>query len=121
MKMVPESSFRVGLEYRTELPGGKADLVLGANYLDSAKIPRNLTNTPMATTPAYETIAAQVAIESVDKRWRVALSGENLNGEEYWTMAQPPFSRFFGPSARGHSRRVSDSLGRHAAVEPSLA
>lgn len=97
MKMVPETSFKIGVEYRTALPWGASDFIFDVNYLDVSKIPLNLVNTPFATVPAHGTLGAQIAVASQDSRWRVALSGENLSGEEYWTMAQPPFTRYFVP------------------------
>lgn len=96
LKQIPKWAYQAALEYR--LPLGEAgDLVLGTTYLSSAEIPRDVNNNPIVTTPQYQTVDAQVAFNSSDDRWRVALSGENLTDEEYWTMGTAPFSRFYAP------------------------
>lgn len=96
LKQIPKWAYQTALEYR--LPVGDAgDLVFGATYLSSAEIPRDVANNPIVTTPAYQTLDAQIGFDSRDGRWRVALAGENLTGEEYWTMGTAPFSRFYAP------------------------
>lgn len=97
LKQIPERAYRIGAQYRIPLRVWSSDLVLDANYLDSAEIPRDIANNPLVTTPSYSTLDAQIALESQDGRWRVALSGKNLTAEEYWTMGTNPFSRFYAP------------------------
>ncbi|MBV6418219.1 MAG: Vitamin B12 transporter BtuB [Steroidobacteraceae bacterium] len=97
LKQVPKRSFRFGVEYRQSVAALVGEFVLSANYLNSDEIPRDLVNNVIATTPAYDTIDAQLAYEADSGIWRVALAGENLNGEEYWSMGTAPFSRFYVP------------------------
>lgn len=97
LKQVPKRSFKLGAEYRQPVIALAGEMVLSASYLKSDEIPRDLVNNVMATTPAYDTVDAQLAYEADSGIWRVALAGENLNGEEYWSMATAPFSRFYVP------------------------
>jgi iron complex outermembrane receptor protein len=97
LKQIPEHSGRLSAEYRLPVAALDGQLVFGASYLRSAEIPRDLANNPIATTPAYEVVDAQIGYESNDGRWRVGVAGENLNGETYWTMATAPFARFYAP------------------------
>lgn len=96
LKQIPEWAYKIGFEYRRPV-GAAGDFVLGANYLSSAEIPRDVANNPIVTTEEYQTLDAQMSFESQDGRWRISLSGENLTGEEYWTMGTAPFARFYAP------------------------
>jgi outer membrane receptor protein involved in Fe transport len=97
LKQVPKHSGRLSAEYRLPLSALGGELLLGASYLRSAAIPRDIANNPIATTPAYSVVDAQVGYESDDGRWRIGVGGENLTGETYWTMATAPFARFYAP------------------------
>lgn len=97
LKQVPKNSGRFSAEYRIPVPALGGQINIGASYLRSADIPRDIANNPIATTPAYSVVDAQIGYESDDGRWRIGAGGENLTGETYWTMATAPFARFYAP------------------------
>lgn len=97
LKQVPKNSGRFSAEYRMPVPSLAGQVTFGASYLRSSEIPRDLANNPIATTPSYSVVDAQLGYESDDGRWRVGVGGENLSGETYWTMATAPFARFYAP------------------------
>jgi len=97
LKQVPKNSSRFSAEYRIPVPALGGQINIGASYLRSSDIPRDIANNPIATTPAYSVVDAQIGYESDDGRWRVGAGGENLTGETYWTMATAPFARFYAP------------------------
>jgi len=97
LKQVPKRSSRVAAEYRIPVSVLGGGISIGASFLRSAKIPRDLANNPIATTPAYSVVDAQVNYESDDGRLRIGVGNENLTGETYWTMATAPFARFYAP------------------------
>jgi outer membrane receptor protein involved in Fe transport len=97
LKQVPRHSGRLSAEYRIPVPSLGGEFNFGASYLRSSDIPRDIANNPIATTPAYSVVDAQVGYESSNGRWRIGVGGENLTGETYWTMATAPFARFYAP------------------------
>jgi len=97
LKQVPKHSGRLAAEYRIPVSVAGGGISVGASYLRSAAIPRDIANNPVATTPAYSVVDAQINYESDDGRLRLGVGGENLTGETYWTMATAPFARFYAP------------------------
>lgn len=97
LKQVPKNSGRLSAEYRIPVPSLAGEINIGASYLRSSEIPRDIANNIIATTPDYSVVDAQIGYESDDGRWRIGVGGENLTGETYWTMATAPFARFYAP------------------------
>jgi len=80
----PSTSGNLGIVYERPFAGGS--IVLSGNLYHSGKYYFSAQNSPRARQDAYTTLNARVTWKSADERWRVAIWGNNLTDETYYTQ-----------------------------------
>lgn len=95
LKHAPKFHYKIGSEYRA--PAGRdMEFFIGANWLWTDEIIRNVANTPNITTPSYGLLDAQLGLEGADGRWRLTAGGENLTDRSHWVQGISTLGRYYG-------------------------
>lgn len=95
LKHAPKFHYKVGTEYRAPV-GQRKEFSIGANWLWTDEIIRNVANTPNITTPSYGLLDAQFGVEGADGRWRLTAGGENLTDRSHWVQGISTLGRYYG-------------------------
>tara|TARA_R110002110_G_scaffold413729_1_gene641555 strand:+ start:35739 stop:37982 length:2244 start_codon:yes stop_codon:yes gene_type:complete len=82
----PEYTFLVGGNYYLPM-GDMGSLMLSANYngVDEHYSGLGVANFDSEIIDSYELLSASIIYTSASEKWSVALGGDNLTDEEYWT------------------------------------
>jgi iron complex outermembrane receptor protein len=95
LKHAPKFHYKVGTEYRAGVGQGM-EFFVGANWLWTDEIIRNVANTANITTPSYGLVDAQLGLEGADGRWRLTAGGENLADKDHWVQGISTLGRYYG-------------------------